>query len=157
MREECRYHHLAVAGNPRAWILVLPAVALLFALGARPALADSPPVTFFHFGDADARWVHFTPTPPGDPDTWSIRLLINSSPATCPPPNYINCPYAGAELHGVAGPPPATPPAFDFYATVGGVSGGSPRLHLDFSDGGNMELRPVAWVANVWTHEGDGT
>jgi hypothetical protein len=156
MREAFRNRHLACAGNARTGIVVLPAVALLFALAARPAWADSPPVTFFHFGDADARWVQFTPAPAGDPDTWSIRLRINSSPATCPPPNYVNCSYAGVQLHSVAGPPPATSPAFDFYATVAGASGGSPRLHMDFSDGGSMELRPLAWVANTWTHEGDG-
>jgi len=42
-------------------------------------------------------------------------------------------------------------------STVTGASGGSPRLVIVFSDGGNINLRPLAWVANAWTREGSGT
>lgn len=114
------------------------------------------PLTFFHNDSAQAKWVHFTPTPSGDPDTWSIKLLLPAPPQSCLPPNYINCPYAGANLNGVAGPPPANAPSFDYYSTVAGASGGSPRLHMDFSDGGSIELRPLTLVADMWIREGPG-
>jgi hypothetical protein len=111
-------------------------------------------VSFFHSANAEARWVHFTPAPAGDPDTWSIKLRLGPVPSTCPPPNYVNCPYAGVRLHGVEGPAPANAPSFDYYSTVAGSSGGSPRLHMDFSDGGSIELRPVTLVQNTWIREG---
>jgi len=70
---------------------------------------------------------------------------------------YVNCPYAGADLNGVAGTPPTTPPSYDYYSTVSGPSGGSPRLVMIFSDNGDMELRPLTWVAGVWAHESGST
>lgn len=51
---------------------------------------------------------------------------------------------------------PTTDPAaitalsFDFSANMSGASGGSPRLVVEFSDGGNGELRPLTWTANTW-------
>jgi hypothetical protein len=42
--------------------------------------------------------------------------------------------------------------SFDFKPNQTGNSGGSPRMVVQFSDGGDGELRPVAWVANTWTH-----
>lgn len=104
-------------------------------------------VTFFHSPAATAGWVHFTPAPTGDPDDWSIKLLLPTG-----------ADYAGAVLHNVAGPPPSSPPSFDFRSSVTSIySGGSPRLVMCFNDGANcssrMELRPLAWVANTWTTE----
>lgn len=123
------------------------AMSLLGGLAARADGHEDVTVTFFHSPTAEAGWVHFSPPPSGDPDDWSIQLRLPNDPAA----------YAGLRLQGVAGPPPAVPPAFDFYSTVAGPSGGSPRLVMSFSDGGNMELRPLAWVANVWTHEDGAT
>ena len=40
--------------------------------------------------------------------------------------------------------------SYDFSANVSGSSGGSPRLVVEFSDGGNGELRPLTWTANTW-------
>ena len=136
--------------------IALVTLSLLLAMPAHVhANGDEPSsvtVTFFHSPTAEAKWVHFTPAPPGDPDTWSIKLSLpcNIGDFSC---------YAGASLHNVAGSAPATPPSFDFLSTVASTSsGGSPRLHVDFSDGGSIELRPLVWIANVWTHEdGSGT
>ncbi len=43
--------------------------------------------------------------------------------------------------------------SFDFMADQTGAGGGSPRLVVVFSDGGNAALRPLAWTANTWTTE----
>lgn len=131
-------------------VCLLAALPLLFAAPAR-AGGDDPSVTFFTQGPAEARWVQFSPPPPGDPDNWSIKLRL-SPVQSCFQPNYVNCPYAGARLQGVAGSPPAIPPSYDLYSTVSGPSGGSPRLVMIFSDGGDMELRPLSWTADVWVH-----
>ena len=130
--------------------LAMGAMAVTSVLGALAVRAEGNEdvtVSFFHSPTAEAHWVQFSPSPPGDSDDWSIKLGLPNDPAA----------YAGASLHGVAGPAPVVPPAFDFYSTVTGPSGGSPRLVMRFSDGGNMELRPLAWVANVWTHEDGAT
>lgn len=42
--------------------------------------------------------------------------------------------------------------SFDFNPNQTGPSGGSPRMVVQFSDGGDGELRPLAWAANTWTH-----
>jgi hypothetical protein len=120
-------------------------------------------VTFFHSANAEARWAHFTPAPPGDPDTWSIKLRLGTTPGTCPVGDF-SC-YAGADFPGLAGPPPAQGPSFDFFSTVGagfGLSGGSPRLVMVFSDSTNtnpsdLSLRPLAWTPNQWTTEDGST
>jgi hypothetical protein len=41
--------------------------------------------------------------------------------------------------------------SFDFNANQTGASGGSPRMVVQFSDGGNGQLRPLTWTANTWT------
>lgn len=110
-------------------------------------------VSFFRHGDASAGWVNFSPPPPGDSDSFSIELRLGPPPATCLPTSPVNCPFAGATLHGVKGAPPATPPAFDFHSSVTGPGDGSPRLHIALSDDGSIELRPLAQVAGTWTHE----
>jgi hypothetical protein len=145
--------------------IVLVALSLFLGL---PSLAHADNgesqgafVTFFHSTNAEAGWVQFTPPPTGDPDTWSIRLFLGPAPSTCnslpSPGSYVNCPFAGAKLKGVSGPPPSSPPAFDFYSTVAGPGDGSPRLHMVFSDGGGADLRPLFLGANAWTHEDGST
>src|SRR3989442_274419 len=104
-------------------------------------------VTFEHSATATAGGVHYSPPPPGDPDDWSIKLQI--------PKTDVPYPFANAILHNFAGPPPATAPSFDFLSNIAGPSGGSPRLVMCFSGApscyNKMELRPLAWVANLWT------
>ena len=39
--------------------------------------------------------------------------------------------------------------SFDFKPNQTGSSGGSPRMVVQFSDGGNGDLRPLSWVANT--------
>src|SRR5262245_45026587 len=41
--------------------------------------------------------------------------------------------------------------SFDYNPDVTGISGGSPRLTVSFSDGGSADLRPVALAAGTWT------
>jgi hypothetical protein len=79
----------------------------------------------------------------GDPDNWSIQLTVPDGTS-----------YAGATLAKAAGPPPANAPSFDFNSSVTSASGGSPRLVMRFSDGGNAELRPLAWAAAQWLKPG---
>lgn len=129
-------------------------LALCTIVATAPALADQgkdkkASVSFFSGGSASAGWAKTTP-PPGDNDRWSIRLFVNGSGPT----DYND--FAGADLLNVAGPAPVTAPSFDFKADRTAASGGSPRLVMLFTDGGKMELRPLAWVANLWTHI-DGT
>ena len=42
--------------------------------------------------------------------------------------------------------------SFDFNPNQTGSSGGSPRMVVQFSDGGSGDLRPLTWAANTWTH-----
>ncbi len=114
-------------------------------------------VSFFHSPNADARWAQFTPAPPGDPDTWSIRLRLGTKPGTCLAGD-LSC-YAGADLKGLAGPAPTTAPTYDYYSTAAATPG-SPRLVVQFSSPANttlyIDLRPVATVAGSWVTEGTG-
>lgn len=64
--------------------------------------------------------------------------------------------YGGIELKAKyvpSDPTSITALSFDFYANQTGGSGGSPRMVVQFSDGGDGELRPLAWIANTWTTE----
>jgi hypothetical protein len=49
---------------------------------------------------------------------------------------------------------PVRSPSFDFQADRRGDSGGSPRVVMLLSDGGNIKLRPLTWLPSVWTSEG---
>src|SRR5215471_1250652 len=42
--------------------------------------------------------------------------------------------------------------SFDFKTNQTGGSGGSPRMVVQFSDGGDAELRPLTWTDNSWAH-----
>ena len=62
--------------------------------------------------------------------------------------------YGGIRLKSSAVPTdPSTITAlsFDFNPNQTGASGGSPRMVVQFSDGGNGQLRPLNWTANTWT------
>lgn len=56
-------------------------------------------------------------------------------------------------LNGPTDPASITAASFDFNPSATGGSGGSPRLVFLLSDGGNIQLRPLPWVANTWTHQ----
>jgi hypothetical protein len=57
---------------------------------------------------------------------------------------------------GFSSSPPADAPSFDFNSSAGGLSGGTPRLAINFADG-RGELRPLELVPGVWTHEDGAT
>ena len=135
--------HLFAAGATIALTAVMAA-----GLGANPAGAaarTTPSVSFFQGGAGNANWSRDTSN---DTDPFSMRLDVPDSAS-----------YAGIDLHHVDGQPaPATPPSFDFRSSTAGPSGGSPRLHINFSDGGSIDLRPLFWTADTWTNEnGSGT
>jgi hypothetical protein len=126
----------------RRRLVVGAAITAAAAAGIAPALAaarTSPSASFFHGGAGKAVWSHDTSN---DPDGFSIALTEPDSSS-----------YAGISLQHVAGPAPTTPPSFDFMSTVSGPSGGSPRLHINFSDGASADLRPLTWTEDTWTHE----
>gem|GEM_PF-5524026 len=116
-------------------------LALGPSLAAHAQQRTTPSVSFFHGGSGSASWARVDAA--GDNDGFSIKLDV---------PNPSS--YAGIRLDHQAGTSaPATAPSFDFMSTVSGPSEGSPRLVIVFSDRGNIQLRPLAWVANTWTHE----
>ncbi len=69
--------------------------------------------------------------------------------------NPVTCPwgttYGGAELVGGPTDPTAlTSISFSYKPNASGAGGGSPRLVIEFSDGGSADLRPLNWTAGVW-------
>lgn len=89
----------------------------------------------------DGQWVHGA----GNPGFG----LVTSSDASGT--------YGGANMKSqflpTTNPNDITAVSYDFNANQSGMSGGSPRLEIWFSDGGVGQLRPLAWNANTWTHE----
>ena len=130
----------------RNLIAIVAASVAAVSVGTLPAEAaarTNPSVSFFQGGAGNAHW---SQDQSNGTDRFSMELDV---------PDAFS--YAGIDLHHVEGrPAPATAPSFDFYSTVSGASGGSPRLHINFSDGGSVDLRPVAWVQNTWTNVGGG-
>lgn len=62
--------------------------------------------------------------------------------------------YGGIRLKGKytpSNPADIATLSFDFNANQTGASGGSPRLVVQFSDGGNAQLRPLSWTQDTWT------
>jgi hypothetical protein len=77
--------------------------------------------------------------------TDSETCVVN--PMTCP----WGVTYGGAELVGGPTSPEAlTSIAFSYKPDTTGAGGGSPRLVIQFSDGGSADLRPLNWTAGVW-------
>jgi hypothetical protein len=120
---------------PRRLVMGATMGALL-ALG--PTLAahaderTAPSVSFFHGGSGSAHWGKVDAT--GDADGFSMELDV---------PNPAS--YGGIRLlHQAGTTAPATAPSFDFMSTISGLSGGSPRLVITFSDGGNIQLSVAA-------------
>lgn len=127
----------------RHLIAVAAATAAALSVGTLPAGAAArtePSVSFFEGQDGQAHWSRDYSN--GN-DKFSIALEL-------PAGSYFD--YAGADLQHVDGrPAPDQAPSFDFRSTSSGASGGSPRLHLNFSDGGGADLRPVTWEQDTWT------
>jgi len=155
----------ASADDPPITVLVSPDV--LQALAADNALFDAnellfPPdpmarqtisVSFFagHIGPVTPSGsAHWTNTESDDSDAYAVEMDV---PAGGTPLDGFSS-FAGINLHHLPALPPANPPSFEFKADRAGFSGGSPRLVIRFSDGGNINLRPQTWVANQWTSEG---
>ncbi|HVB43654.1 MAG TPA: hypothetical protein VNF47_13245 [Streptosporangiaceae bacterium] len=135
--------------------IILSLLGLAGIGSAMPAMAaarNSISVSFFGGADGPVAngSAHWTRAASNDGDPFSVLIDV---PQGVGAPDFYSS-YGGIEFHHVAGtPPPATPPSFDFMSTVSGASGGSPRLVINFSDGGNIDLRPLTWTANTWTTE----
>ena len=96
------------------------------------------------------------PLVPSDADNLVLDL---HSPQTCSAANsYTNCSYAGMTVWGVDGLSLAgiTALSYDFAVKTPGWSaggGGSPRLVLMLSDGGNVQLdTPSTVTTGTWVH-----
>ena len=123
--------------------------AMAAALCALPAAASAATthISFFSGGTSSVAWENFTPAAPGSTEPQSIKLQVHATSAS----DFDD--FAGVQLLGVAGAAPATAPSYDFISNQTGGSGGSPRLVMEFSDGGDMELRPLSLTAGSWVHE----
>ena len=130
----------------RHLVAIAAATAAAISVSAVPADASARndiSVSFFQGAEGNAHW---SQDETFSDDKFSMELDV---------PGGLN--YAGIDLHHEEGrPAPAAAPSFDFNSTVSGFSGGSPRLHINFSDGGSVDLRPVLWAQDTWTHVGGG-
>jgi hypothetical protein len=124
---------------------IAAASIVLGALAPCAANAGTPVFsTFFTHGQGAAAWSGGADAP-GDNDGQSIKLTVPDANS-----------YAGLVLGNVSPPPPSTAPAFSFLSSVGGPSGGAPRLVLRFSNGDTAELAPASWTAGRWTRLSGG-
>ena len=109
-------------------------------------------VSFFagHIGPVRSGSAHWTNQDSNDSDQFSVEIDVPEGGT----PNNGFSSFAGINFHHVPAKPPANAPSFDFKADRSGDSGGSPRLVMVFSDGGNINLRPLTWIQDTWTSEG---
>jgi hypothetical protein len=119
----------------------------LFAVGALAgpaAAADNgnagPTLSFYSGGQgAQAHWQHDRNDSPDDDNLQDIKIRTTTSPRG----------FAGVLVHHVEGTPVEAYPNSRFEVKTNGVapsgvsSLGSPRLVIQFSDGGRAELRPL--------------
>jgi hypothetical protein len=133
---------------------LLALVALAFA-PANAAASSGISVSFFTGADGPVApgSAHWTNTASHDSDPFSIELDV---PQGTPAPDFFSS-FAGIDLHHISSVAPAAAPSFDFKADKVAASGGSPRLVMQFSDGGDMELRPLAWTTTWTTEDGSST
>jgi hypothetical protein len=115
-------------------------LVMVLAFGAIAAVALSAPsgIEWKSFGHA-----HWSPDGNGS----RFGLTTTSTPT-----GEFTATFGGIELLD----PPSNPAAitdlsFDFNPNRTGSSGGSPRLVVVFSNGGNAGLRPLTWNAGTWT------
>jgi hypothetical protein len=114
------------------------AIALSLAGSASAADQGHAPATLSFFsggGGANAHWQHDTADAPNDDNQQDIEINTTTAPNG----------FAGVTVHHVAGTPTAAYPnsSFDVKSDFTGPSLGSPRLVIQFSDGGRAELRPL--------------
>lgn len=123
--------------------VVAVAVSCTAAIPAQASDAgNAPPTLSFYSGGsgASAHWQNDPNDSPNDDNTQDIKITT-----TVPPSGY-----AGVTVHHVAGIPAEAYPNSSFEVKADGVapagmpSMGSPRLVVQFSDGGNAQLRPLA-------------
>ena len=138
-------------------VLLFSSLLALVALAFAPTSAAAKTgisISFFAGADGPVAngSAHWTTATSNDADPFSVQIDVPEGTGS---PNFFSS-FGGVELHHVPAAAPATPPAFDFRADKSAASGGSPRLVIQFSDGGDMELRPLTWTAMTWTHE-DGS
>jgi hypothetical protein len=132
-------------------------VAAIMGVFASSALASTdrgnapPTLSFFSGGSgANAHWQNDPNDSPADDNTQDIEIRTTVAPSG----------FAGVDVHHVYGTPTASYPnsSFEVKSNVpgpGGVSSlGSPRLVVQFSDGGRGELRPLT-VTPQWQQVGD--
>jgi len=132
---------------------LLGSLLALLCLAFVPANASAAPgisVSFFAGADGPVASgsAHWTTATSNDADSFSMELDV---PDGVGAPSFFSS-FAGIDLHHISSAAPATPPSYDFMADKVAASGGSPRLVMQFSDGGDMELRPLVWTT-TWTHE----
>ena len=119
-------------------------------------------VSFFvgNIGHLHPGMAYWTDATSNDTDAYSVELDV---PEGGTPADGFSS-FAGINFHHVTGQPaPASSPTFDFKpnktsfsGAIPTGSGGSPRLVMVFSDGGNINLRPLGWIADQWVTEGVG-
>ncbi len=135
--------------SPRRLVRRASAIGLLLSAGILGALTQTgtaaaltpASVSFFTGGSGAAGWVTGQDRP-GETDNQAILLTAPDASS-----------YGGANILGVGSTPPATPPSYWYKSLQSGASGGSPRLVIEFSDGGNIQLRPLNLIAGVWSFE----
>lgn len=132
-------------------------VAAIMAVFAGSALASTdngnapPTLSFFSGGSgANAHWQNDPNHSPADDNTQDIEIRTTTGPTG----------YAGVNVHHMAGTPTESYPnsSFEVKSNAPGPGGvaslGSPRLVVQFSDGGRGELRPLT-VNQSWQQVGD--
>jgi len=124
-----------------------------WALGSSQKGRQTISVSFFagHIGNVQSGSAHWTNSNSNDSDPFSIVLDVPEGRFE----GFLSS-FAGINFHHLPGAPPAVAPSFDFKADRTADSGGSPRLVMQFSDAGNINLRPLAWVQDTWISEGPG-
>jgi hypothetical protein len=117
------------------------------------ACSNGNKAAFFTNGTGTGGWVHGNdPLVPHD----NGQVIQLSSPAFLLTDSTFN--YAGFVGHGIDGLPIAdiTALSYDFQVTTPGwtIGGnGSPRLVVELSDGGNVQLLPVTTLTTgTWVH-----
>ncbi len=136
------------------WVAIVSGVVVAAAGGmsAISAYADPSSISVSMFS-GPASSAHWSTVTSNDSDPFSVQLSVGPWD-----PDHI--PYAGISLQHVSTIPPSNPPSFDFNVDAAqGDQGGSPRLVITFSDGGNMALNPVnaPSVANWHSIGGTGS
>ena len=131
-------------------VLRLTMVGLLAAMLLAPsALAErtKPNIHFFSGPESDAHW---TPQDSSDDDKNGMSIELDVGPLT-------SFGFAGLEFNHEEGQPLPTREPYFFHKEdrESPVSGGSPRLVVFLSDGGNIQLRPDEWTTD-WRKVGEG-